>query len=223
MSAHADAAPDQRAFTLIELLVVTAIIALLMSILLPSLARARQQAQGAACKANLQQISIAMEGFRNAHQDCLPWNLWSEYYWPTSPARFRPRQGLFWIAGLLSNWLVGLTGIVGLFALPRIVYGASRGGGMLAWNLGHTDLDDRRMVPLYMGIHVTLTGVRGFLAPYLAIVLLYGWTPNTIPGLPSGTLPAFHGIGAHVFLVTTLLPLIAEVGFLRLRTTVEFQ
>ncbi len=143
---------------------------------------------------------------------------WARYLDRIHITRFRTRQGLFWIVAQFGYWLVGLTGIVGLFALPRVVDGASRGGGMLAWNLGHNDFADRRMVPLYMGIHVTLTGVRGFLAPYLAVTLLYGWTPTAIPGL---NLPAFAGIGVHVFLVTTVLALIAEVGFIRLSNTVE--
>jgi hypothetical protein len=101
-----------------------------------------------------------------------------------------------------------------------MIDGVSRGGGMLAWNLGHNDFADRRMVPLYMGIHVTLTGVRGFLAPYLAVVMLYGWSPDAVPGL---TLPAFAGIGVNVFLVTTVLALIAEIGFFRLQRDVETQ
>lgn len=147
---------------------------------------------------------------------------WARYLDKVHITRFRTRQGLFWIAAQFGNWLAGLTGIVWLFALPRIIDGASRGGGMLAWNLGHNDFADRRMVPLYMGIHVTLTGVRGFLAPYLAVTLLYGWGPITIPGLTPGV-PAFGGIGAHVFLVTTVLALIAEVGFVRLRRVVERQ
>ena len=41
------------AFTLIELLVVTAILALLVAILLPTLQRVRKQAKAAACQAEL--------------------------------------------------------------------------------------------------------------------------------------------------------------------------
>jgi len=49
-----------RGFTLIELLIVISIIGLLMSILLPSLHRAREQAKAMACTSNLKQIGLAV-------------------------------------------------------------------------------------------------------------------------------------------------------------------
>lgn len=59
-------------FTLVELLVVIGIIAVLISILLPTLSRAREQANRTACLANLRSLGQAMIMYANDHQDRLP-------------------------------------------------------------------------------------------------------------------------------------------------------
>lgn len=65
-------ASARPAFTLIELLVVVAIIAVLISILLPSLARAREQGRTVKCLSNLKGIGIAMSMYMGENKDWFP-------------------------------------------------------------------------------------------------------------------------------------------------------
>jgi prepilin-type N-terminal cleavage/methylation domain-containing protein/prepilin-type processing-associated H-X9-DG protein len=62
-------------FTLIELLVVIAIIAILASLLLPALTKAKQQSQGAKCLSNGHELILAWTMYASDNREVLPNNI----------------------------------------------------------------------------------------------------------------------------------------------------
>lgn len=81
------------AFTLVELLVVIGIIALLISVLLPSLNKARQQASLLDCQARLRSIGQALSIYVNESKGALPWGVvhhgepWTPPFTPSNADR----------------------------------------------------------------------------------------------------------------------------------------
>ena len=59
----------RRGFTLIEILVVVSIISMLMSLLLPSMSKARESSKAAVCAANHRQLAVAATTYSNTYKD----------------------------------------------------------------------------------------------------------------------------------------------------------
>jgi prepilin-type N-terminal cleavage/methylation domain-containing protein/prepilin-type processing-associated H-X9-DG protein len=85
-----------KGFTLIELLVVIAIIAILASLLLPTLGKVKAKGQAAACSSNLKQLQVAWLMYSDQNTDVMPLN-WI-YDQPDSDGFLRNRPGS-WVLG----------------------------------------------------------------------------------------------------------------------------
>ena len=97
-----------EAFTLVELLVVISIIALLLAILMPSLKRARTQAQTVVCGAHMRQYNLAVVQYVSDNDDRFPPYCNQLAY--SRAAMFEPTVGLetSWI-NLLAPFFGGET------------------------------------------------------------------------------------------------------------------
>jgi prepilin-type N-terminal cleavage/methylation domain-containing protein len=84
---------DRKGFTLIELLVVVSIIALLVSILMPALGKARRQTRRVVCTARMTQYALATNLYVQDNGGYVPALLSTAYPWVAWPMGFKGGDG----------------------------------------------------------------------------------------------------------------------------------
>jgi len=84
-------------FTLVELLVVIAVIAILASLLLPALNRAKSKAEGIFCLNNTKQLLVAWQVYADDHNDSLAYNVGGN-----GLRAIAPNTKLNWVDNIMS-------------------------------------------------------------------------------------------------------------------------
>lgn len=126
--------------------------------------------------------------------------MWSRLFDRIHVVRFRSIHSWIFVITNIMLIVTVATGWMPGFWIAAAMRGVAYGGGVLAWNLGHHDFSSVSASPAYMGVHVTLTGFRGLIAPTLGVLLyeaFQGPDPN----------------GVITFSVSLLLGTLGALGF----------
>lgn len=113
--------------------------------------------------------------------------IWARHFDRVGVLRFRVANSICWCASLFfcglgamaaahygGGAMIALTLAIAAYCVGRIADGMAQSGGAIAWNIGHLHFAEGDKAELYMGIHVSLTGFRGLIAPFFG-AFLYQW------------------------------------------------
>ena len=133
----------------------------------------------------------------------IPW--WARQFDQGHVIDYRARQCWVLVCSIVVNAVAVWLRQPWLLWLGSALCGVAYAGANLGWNLGHNDFAPLGQAQHYMGVHVTLTGVRGLIAPPLGILvyeLLEWW---------------HAGYGVVSLCIPVLLITAGGLGFVRMR------
>jgi MFS family permease len=134
----------------------------------------------------------------------IPW--WARQFDQGHVVDYRSRQCWVLVAGIAVNAVGVWTEQVWTLWLGAFLTSVAYAGAGLGWNLGHNDFAPSGLAQHYMGVHVTLTGVRGLIAPPLGILLyevLERWLGS--------------GFGVWALCMPLILITAGGIGFVRMK------
>ena len=94
---------------------------------------------------------------------------------------YRARQGWSLVLAVVALSIGTWFHFMPMLWIGALLMGLAYAGANLGWNLGHNDFASVGRAQHYMGVHVTLTGVRGAIGPPAGIVI-YQWLESWRPG-----------------------------------------
>jgi hypothetical protein len=118
---------------------------------------------------------------------------------------FRARQCWALVAAMSVVILAVFLGYVPLLWISAVLFGISTAGANLGWNLAPNDFASLGRVQHYMGVNVTLTGMRGLVAPPVGAIVY------TLLERQSA------GAGRYALLLPLGLSLAGAIGFNRMK------
>jgi hypothetical protein len=133
----------------------------------------------------------------------LPW--WARLFDGSHVVRYRSRQGWAIVLASAAMCLGVFTTSLPLLWLGAVLLGAAQAGANLGWNLGHNDFASLGRAQHYMGVHVTLTGLRGGVAPPLGVLAYMSLEAWRI------------GAGEYALLLPLLMTALGALGFNRMQ------
>lgn len=130
--------------------------------------------------------------------------VWSRLLDRGHVVHYRARQSWSFVVTFLVYFLAVAIDRPEIFWLASVLHGIGMAGGVLGWNLGHNDFASPERASMYMGVHVTLTGIRGLIAPLTGV-----WVYHFLETWQAG-------YGRWVLVVPLCVTTLGAFGFVRM-------